>query len=62
MKTIRETFIENYGEKEKASDPNVWEGWFSVFAKGFFEGILWINENTGKDEEVLHGEKSELDD
>ena len=58
MKSIRETFIENYGEKEK-SDSFKWEEGFCIFAKGFFEGILWMNENDNKDEELLHGENEE---
>jgi hypothetical protein len=59
MKTIREIFIENYGEKEKAHDPFKWEEGFCIFAKGFFDGILWMNENDNKDDELLHGEKDE---
>ena len=59
MKSIRETFIENYGEKEKASDPFKWEEGFCIYAKGFFEGILWMDENGGKDENLLRGEKEE---
>jgi hypothetical protein len=64
MKSIVESFVEEFGSYDMAEDKIKWNILLDVFQKGWSAGILWNQQVTEKYKDFpyadsLHGEKSE---
>jgi hypothetical protein len=64
MKSIIESFVEEFGSYDMAKDKEDWSKMLKVFEKGWLKGIIWNQQVTEKYKDFpyadsLHGEKDE---